>query len=141
MSFESFLTYDAPTPTKKKKQPSRPPQPPAPLPSASSSKSSKANGTSSKRSKPSSSSSSVTTPAVPEKRKKVWLNLFFWQGNGEPAFVQCAEGLISTKSFLRLWMWFPHFLISLCQPFSPSTDHCPPLTSRHSPPRDAKVHV
>lgn len=71
MSFESFLTYDAPTPTKKKKQPSRPPQPPAPLPSASSSKSSKANGTSSKRSKPSSSSSSVTTPAVPEKRKKV----------------------------------------------------------------------
>ncbi|XP_048057716.1 LOW QUALITY PROTEIN: elongin-A [Megalobrama amblycephala] len=69
MSFESFLTYDAPTPSKKKKkQPSRPPQPPASIPSASS-KSGKANGTSSKRSK--SSSSSVTTPAVPEKRRKV----------------------------------------------------------------------
>ncbi|KTG45673.1 hypothetical protein cypCar_00000669 [Cyprinus carpio] len=68
MSFESFLTYDAPTPTKKKKkQSSRPPQPPAAIPSASS-KSGKANGTSSKHSKP--SSSSVTTP-VPEKRRKV----------------------------------------------------------------------
>ncbi|XP_051949289.1 elongin-A-like [Xyrauchen texanus] len=69
MSFESFLTYDAPTPSKKKKkQPSRPPQPPAPVPSVSS-KSSKANGTSSKRSKP--SSSAVTTATVPVKRKKV----------------------------------------------------------------------
>ncbi|XP_051991927.1 elongin-A-like [Xyrauchen texanus] len=69
MSFESFLTYDAPTPSKKKKkQPSRPTQPPAPVPSVSS-KSSKANGTSSKRSKP--SSSSMTMPTVSEKRKKV----------------------------------------------------------------------
>ncbi|XP_050992369.1 elongin-A [Labeo rohita] len=69
MSFESFLTYDAPTPSKKKKkQSSRPSQSPASLPS-SSSKSGKANGTSSKHSKP--SSSAMTTPVVPEKRRKV----------------------------------------------------------------------
>ncbi|XP_051520361.1 elongin-A-like isoform X2 [Myxocyprinus asiaticus] len=69
MSFESFLTYDAPTPSKKKKkQASRPTQLPALVPSVSS-KSNKANGTSSKRFKP--SSSSVTTPTVSEKRKKI----------------------------------------------------------------------
>ncbi|TRY83245.1 hypothetical protein DNTS_032511 [Danionella cerebrum] len=69
MSFESFLTYDAPMPSKKKKkQPPRPPQPSTSLPPASS-KPQKANGTSSKRSKP--SSSAVTTSAVPEKRRKV----------------------------------------------------------------------
>uniref|UniRef100_A0A672NDZ2 Elongin A n=1 Tax=Sinocyclocheilus grahami TaxID=75366 RepID=A0A672NDZ2_SINGR len=69
MSFESFLTYDAPTPSKKKKkQSTRPPQPPVLLPSASS-KSGKANGTSSKHSKP--SSSSKTTSVVPQKRRKV----------------------------------------------------------------------
>ncbi|XP_018980269.2 elongin-A-like isoform X2 [Cyprinus carpio] len=69
MSFESFLTYDAPTPSKKKKkQSSRPLQPPVLLPSAST-KSGKANGTSSKHSKP--SSSSKTTSVVPQKRRKV----------------------------------------------------------------------
>ncbi|XP_059365503.1 elongin-A-like isoform X1 [Carassius carassius] len=69
MSFESFLTYDAPTPSKKKKkQSSRPPQPAVLIPSASS-KSGKANGTSSKHSKP--SSSSKTTSVVPQKRRKV----------------------------------------------------------------------
>ncbi|XP_056596822.1 elongin-A [Triplophysa dalaica] len=69
MSFESFLTYDAPAPSKKKKkQPSRPAQPSPPAPSVSS-KSSKANGTSSKRSEP--SSSSLTMATIPDKRKKV----------------------------------------------------------------------
>ncbi|XP_034747729.1 elongin-A [Etheostoma cragini] len=88
MSFESFLTYDAPTPVKKKKKPSssssssshsRPPHsssstssshrsrtpPPAPSSSSSSSKGSKANGTQSTK-RPHSGSSSAT----PEKRKK-----------------------------------------------------------------------
>ncbi len=88
MSFESFLTYDAPTPSKKKKkQSSRPPQPPASIPSASS-KSGKANGTSSKDSKP--SSSSMTTP-VPEKRRKVRLSLFLRLGDGKPAFVHVSK--------------------------------------------------
>ncbi|KAI7798824.1 transcription elongation factor B polypeptide 3, partial [Triplophysa rosa] len=68
MSFESFLTYDAPAPSKKKKKPSRPAQPSPPAPSVSS-KSSKANGTSSKRSEP--SASSLTMATIPEKRKKV----------------------------------------------------------------------
>ncbi|XP_059206194.1 elongin-A isoform X2 [Centropristis striata] len=92
MSFESFLTYDAPTPVKKKKKPSsssssshsRPSHsssstssshrsrssPPAPPPSSSSSSSSskgnKANGTQSSK-RPHSGSSSATS----EKRKRV----------------------------------------------------------------------
>ncbi|XP_054461979.1 elongin-A [Anoplopoma fimbria] len=89
MSFESFLTYDAPTPVKKKKkQPpsssssshSRPPHsssstssshrsrtpPPAPSSSSSSSKGSKSNGTQSTK-RPHSGSSSATA----EKRKRV----------------------------------------------------------------------
>ncbi|XP_031151507.1 elongin-A [Sander lucioperca] len=85
MSFESFLTYDAPTPVKKKKKPSsssssshsRPPhsssstssshrsRTPPPAPSSSSSKGSKANGTQSTK-RPHSGSSSATH----EKRKK-----------------------------------------------------------------------
>lgn len=66
MSFESFLTYDEPTPSKKKKKLSRPSQPVAPAASASS-KSSKANESSVKR------PATVSTPTVPtpEKRKKV----------------------------------------------------------------------
>ncbi|KAL6099391.1 eloa [Pungitius sinensis] len=77
MSFESFLTYDAPTPVKKKKkQPppssstasshrSRTP-PPAPSSSSSSAKGSKANGTQSTK-RPHSGSGSTTV----EKRKRV----------------------------------------------------------------------
>ncbi|KAL7381683.1 hypothetical protein ABVT39_009411 [Epinephelus coioides] len=83
MSFESFLTYDAPTPVKKKKKPSsssshsRPShsssstssshrsRTPPPTPS-SSSKGSKANGTQSTKRSHSGSSS-----ATPEKRKRV----------------------------------------------------------------------
>ncbi|XP_036371696.1 elongin-A [Megalops cyprinoides] len=70
MSFESFLTYDAPAPSKKKKKPPRPShssQPPAattttpPAPSAPS----KANGTQSKR------PARDPTPPVSEKRRKV----------------------------------------------------------------------
>lgn len=68
MSFESFLTYDEPTHSKKKKKLSRPSQPVTPAASVSS-KSSKANGTSFKRPEP--STASVSTPTVPEKRKKV----------------------------------------------------------------------
>ncbi|XP_026785571.3 elongin-A isoform X2 [Pangasianodon hypophthalmus] len=68
MSFESFLTYDEPTHSKKKKKLSRPSQPVTPAASVSS-KSSKANGTSFKR--PESSTATVSTPTVPEKRKKV----------------------------------------------------------------------
>ncbi|XP_035284767.1 elongin-A [Anguilla anguilla] len=71
MSFESFLTYDAPTPSKKKKKPSRPsqasqPAPPAPAvnPPAPSTPS-KANGTRSKR------PPHDSTPQVSEKRRKV----------------------------------------------------------------------
>ncbi|XP_041758974.2 elongin-A [Coregonus clupeaformis] len=85
MSFESFLTYDAPTPTKKKKKPGSsssrpsshhhtPPRPPVqPSPAAPSSskesKPSKANGSRSKRAGPA-PTSTATTP-VPEKRSKV----------------------------------------------------------------------
>ncbi|GLD59397.1 transcription elongation factor B polypeptide 3 [Lates japonicus] len=90
MSFESFLTYDAPTSVKKKKKPSsssssshsRPShsssstssshhhtRTPAPPSSSSSSKVSKANGTQSTK-RPHSSSSSAAAPA-PEKRKRV----------------------------------------------------------------------
>ncbi|XP_060753580.1 elongin-A isoform X2 [Tachysurus vachellii] len=67
MSFESFLTYDEPTHSKKKKKLSRPSQPITPVASVSS-KSNKANGTSFKRPEP-----SVPTPTVPtkEKRRKV----------------------------------------------------------------------
>lgn len=91
MSFESFLTYDAPTPSKKKKkQSSRPLQPPVLLPSAST-KSGKANGTSSKHSKP--SSSSKTTSVVPQKRRKVRLNLFLRRGDGKPAFVHVSKDI------------------------------------------------
>uniref|UniRef100_A0A665TMN5 TFIIS N-terminal domain-containing protein n=1 Tax=Echeneis naucrates TaxID=173247 RepID=A0A665TMN5_ECHNA len=57
MSFESFLTYDAPTSVKKKKKPS-------------SSSSSKANGTQSTKRSHSSSSSSAAASA-PEKRRRV----------------------------------------------------------------------
>lgn len=69
MSFESFLTYDEPTHSKKKKKLSRPSQPITPVASVSS-KSNKANGTSFKRPEP-----SVSTPTVPtkEKRRKVGL--------------------------------------------------------------------
>ncbi|XP_014033029.2 elongin-A [Salmo salar] len=85
MSFESFLTYDAPTPTKKKKKPGgsssrpsshhhTPPRPPVqPSPAAPSSskesKPSKANGSRSKRADPA-QTPTATTP-VPEKRRKV----------------------------------------------------------------------
>ncbi|XP_075886457.1 elongin-A [Nelusetta ayraudi] len=90
MSFESFLTYDAPTSVKKKKKPSsssssshsRPshssssrnaPVPPTPVPSSSSSSSSsskvsKSNGA--QRSKRQHSGSS-SAPAAPEKRRRV----------------------------------------------------------------------
>ncbi|XP_046690382.1 elongin-A [Silurus meridionalis] len=68
MSFESFLTYDEPTHTKKKKKNSRPAQPVTHASSVSS-KSNKSNGTSFKR--PESSTASVSTPIVPEKRRKV----------------------------------------------------------------------
>lgn len=90
MSFESFLTYDAPTVVKKKKKPSsstssssshnRPSHsasstssshrapPPAPTSSSSSSKVSKANGTQSSKRSHSGSSSSAATPG---KRKRV----------------------------------------------------------------------
>ncbi|XP_026867451.2 elongin-A isoform X1 [Electrophorus electricus] len=61
MSFESFLTYDDPALSRKKKKPSRPSQPVTPAPSVSS-KSSKANGTQRKRPEP---------HTVPEKRRKV----------------------------------------------------------------------
>uniref|UniRef100_A0AAQ4PQF0 Elongin A n=1 Tax=Gasterosteus aculeatus aculeatus TaxID=481459 RepID=A0AAQ4PQF0_GASAC len=77
MSFESFLTYDAPTPVKKKKK--QPPSsastassrrsrtpPPAPSSSSSSAKGSKANGTQSTK-RPHSGSASATA----EKRKRV----------------------------------------------------------------------
>ncbi|KAG7457967.1 hypothetical protein MATL_G00232780 [Megalops atlanticus] len=70
MSFESFLTYDAPAPSKKKKKPPRPShssQPPAATtttPPASSAPS-KANGTQSKR------PTQDPTPPVSEKRRKV----------------------------------------------------------------------
>lgn len=67
MSFESFLTYDEPSPSKKKKKPSRPPQPVIPTPSVS--KSSKSNGTRSKRPEP--AVPSVSTHTAPEKRRKV----------------------------------------------------------------------
>ncbi|XP_067112613.1 elongin-A [Osmerus mordax] len=78
MSFESFLTYDAPTPTKKKKKPPSSSRPPhastlTPVPvsssSSSSSKPSKANGSRSKRPEPSPSPMALTP--VPEKRRKV----------------------------------------------------------------------
>ncbi|XP_058233251.1 elongin-A isoform X2 [Hemibagrus wyckioides] len=72
MSFESFLTYDEPTHSKKKKKLSRPSHPVTPAASVSS-KSSKANGTSFKRPEP--TTASVSTPTVPpttqEKRRKV----------------------------------------------------------------------
>ncbi|KAI5091723.1 elongin-A, partial [Silurus meridionalis] len=68
MSFESFLTYDEPTHTKKKKKNSRPAQPVTHASSVSS-KSNKSNGTSFKR--PESSTASVSTPIVPEKRRKI----------------------------------------------------------------------
>ncbi|KAI5621506.1 elongin-A, partial [Silurus asotus] len=68
MSFESFLTYDEPTHTKKKKKNSRPAQPITHASSVSS-KSNKSNGTSFKR--PESSTASVSTPIVPEKRRKI----------------------------------------------------------------------
>ncbi|XP_034456745.1 elongin-A isoform X3 [Hippoglossus hippoglossus] len=92
MSFESFLTYDAPMSVKKKKKPSsssshsrpshsssssssshrtRAPPPPATSSSStSSSKVSKANGAQSKKRPHSSSSSSAAAP-TPEKRKRV----------------------------------------------------------------------
>ncbi|XP_035477246.2 elongin-A isoform X1 [Scophthalmus maximus] len=96
MSFESFLTYDAPTPVKKKKKPSsssshsrpshsrpshsssttssshrtRTPPLPATPSSSSSSKVSKANGAQSTKRPHSSSSSSAAAP-TPEKRKRV----------------------------------------------------------------------
>ncbi|XP_041738942.1 elongin-A-like isoform X2 [Coregonus clupeaformis] len=84
MSFESFLTYDAPTPTKKKKKPGsssrpsshhhtppRPPvQPSSAGPSSSKeSKPSKANGSRSKKADPA-QTPRATTP-VPEKRRRV----------------------------------------------------------------------
>ena len=88
VSFESFLTYDAPTPTKKKKKPgssSRPsshhhtpprprvlPSPAAPS-SSKESKPSKANGSRSKRADPA-QNPTATTP-VPEKRRKVRTDL------------------------------------------------------------------
>ncbi|KAJ8273067.1 hypothetical protein GJAV_G00096990 [Gymnothorax javanicus] len=71
MSFESFLTYDAPTPTKKKKKPPRPSptSQPAPLASAATpsapSTPSKTNGTQNKR------HPQDSTPQVSEKRRKV----------------------------------------------------------------------
>ncbi|XP_027031700.1 elongin-A isoform X2 [Tachysurus fulvidraco] len=67
MSFESFLTYDEPTHSKKKKKLSRPSQPITPVASVSS-KSNKANGTSFKRPEPSVSTPTVSTK---EKRRKV----------------------------------------------------------------------
>lgn len=67
MSFESFLTYDEPSPSKKKKKPSRPSQPVTSAPSVS--KSSKSNGTRSKRPEP--AVPSVSPHTVPEKRRKV----------------------------------------------------------------------
>nr|XP_019960217.1 PREDICTED: transcription elongation factor B polypeptide 3 [Paralichthys olivaceus] len=90
MSFESFLTYDAPMPVKKKKKPSssssshsrpshssystssshRTRAPPSPATPSSSSKVSKANGAQSKKRPHSSSSSSAAAP-TPEKRKRV----------------------------------------------------------------------
>ncbi|XP_029022535.1 elongin-A isoform X2 [Betta splendens] len=91
MSFESFLTYDAPTPAKKKKKPasaasasapssshSRPssstrrartPPPPTAPSSSSSSKASKTNGT--QGTKRSHSSSSSSAAATSEKRKRI----------------------------------------------------------------------
>ncbi|XP_072227149.1 elongin-A [Leuresthes tenuis] len=88
MSFESFLTYDAPTPVKKKKKPNLPSstshgrpshssstsssrQPSsAPVSSSSSSKASKSNGAQSTKRPHSGSSSSAAAP-TPEKRKRV----------------------------------------------------------------------
>ncbi|XP_038151977.1 elongin-A [Cyprinodon tularosa] len=88
MSFESFLTYDAPNPVKKKKKPSLPPsssshskpsqsssgsssrQSRAASSSASSSKVSKANGSQSSKRTHSDSRSSASEPK-PEKRRRV----------------------------------------------------------------------
>ncbi|KAM9737686.1 elongin-A [Menidia menidia] len=87
MSFESFLTYDAPTSVRKKKKPNTlapalhgrsthsastpsPRQPPASTPVSSSSKASKANGAQSAKRPRSGSSSSAAGP-TPEKRKRV----------------------------------------------------------------------
>ncbi|KAJ7999999.1 hypothetical protein DPEC_G00200260 [Dallia pectoralis] len=86
MSFESFLTYDAPTPTKKKKKPGSssrhsshhhtPPRPSVqPLfatpASSKESKASKANGSRSKRAEHASTPTAATTTAVHEKRRRV----------------------------------------------------------------------
>lgn len=89
MSFESFLTYDAPASVKKKKKPSsssshsRPSHPssstssshhtrtpPPAASSSSSSKASKANGTKSTK-RPESASSSAAAAPAPEKRRRV----------------------------------------------------------------------
>ncbi|KAM4538772.1 elongin-A [Odontesthes bonariensis] len=88
MSFESFLTYDAPTPVKKKKKPNLPSSTPhgrpshssstsssrqpssTPISSSSSSKASKSNGAQSTKRHHSGSSSSAVAP-TPEKRKRV----------------------------------------------------------------------
>ncbi|KAJ8384959.1 hypothetical protein AAFF_G00196250 [Aldrovandia affinis] len=70
MSFESFLTYDAPTPSKKKKKPPRPSHTSQPTPAPvvappAPSTPSKTNGTRSKR------PAHDSTPQVSEKRRKV----------------------------------------------------------------------
>ncbi|XP_023687748.2 elongin-A [Paramormyrops kingsleyae] len=70
MSFESFLTYDDPTPSKKKKKPSRPGHTAAPPAAhATPPKPSKTNGMSTKRPDP--PAEPTPTPPTPERRRKV----------------------------------------------------------------------
>ncbi|XP_041933004.1 elongin-A isoform X1 [Alosa sapidissima] len=74
MSFESFLTYDAPTPTKKKKKllkPSPKPAAAAPPPTPPSKASATNGARSSKRSERAPSPTSTPVTPTPEKRRKV----------------------------------------------------------------------
>lgn len=129
MSFESFLTYDAPTSVKKKKKPSsssssshsRPshssssrnaPVPPPPAPSSSSSSSSsskvsKSNGA--QRSKRQHSGSS-SAPAAPEKRRKVSLtslqHWFVQLFSYSPLNALYCLSLLAGLEHLNCW--FPH---------------------------------
>ena len=121
MSFESFLTYDAPTPVKKKKKPNLPSstshgrpshssstsssrQPSsAPVSSSSSSKASKSNGAQSTKRPHSGSSSSAAAP-TPEKRKRVSTNNAF-------------SGVYNHISSQRKFLWFSYgrFAVNMSQ--------------------------
>lgn len=134
MSFESFLTYDEPTHSKKKKKLSRPSHPVTPAASVSS-KSSKTNGASFKRPEP--TTASVSTPTVPpttqEKRRKVGslgqklsanmkqLSLLFLCKNR----IRLCLSSPCLRLPLRSLMWCPLYPIFRCQQFSLTTDPCP----------------